>query len=170
VTELYVPAARSSAALAAGQAGDAGPAGSFGGARELAAWKQRVRAAWPGVRVEHVEADDGDLTPGGRLTIRATVALGDLAPDDVAVEVVFGRAGDNDEIISPECRPLTVDPNSVPAEGVSRYVGQAELGEPGPFGYTVRVLPRSPLLASPAELGLVATPAATAGMVNGDLR
>ena len=170
VTELYLPAARSSAALAAGKAAEASPADGFGGARELAAWKQRVRAAWPGVRVEHVEADDGDLTPGGRLTIRASVALGELSPDDVTVEVVFGRAGDADEIISPVCRPLTLDTGSGPAEGVSRYVGHAELGEPGPFGYTVRVLPSNPLLPNPTELGLVAVPAAAAGMVNGDLR
>jgi len=190
VTELYVPAARSSAALAAGKAAEAGPADTraadtraadtkavganpgdgFGGARELAAWKQRVRAAWPGVRVEHVEADDGDLTPGGRLTIRASVALGELTPEDVAVEVVFGRAGDADEIINPVCRALALDASSAPAEGVFRYVGEAELGEPGPFGYTVRVLPSNPLITNTAELGLVAMPAAAAGMVNGDLR
>ncbi|HEX3488523.1 MAG TPA: alpha-glucan family phosphorylase [Streptosporangiaceae bacterium] len=168
VTELYVPAARSSAALARGKAADGGEAEAFGGASELAAWKQRVRAAWPGVRVEHVEADDGDLTPGGRLTIRASIALGDLTPDDVSVEVVFGRAGDADEIINPECRPLALD--SGPADGVSRYVGHAELGEPGPFGYTVRVLPSNPLLPNPAELGLIAVPAGASGMVNGDLR
>ena len=46
----------------------------------------------------------------------------------------------------------------------------SELGEPGPFGYTVRVLPSNPLLPNPTELGLVAVPAAAAGMVNGDLR
>jgi len=51
-----------------------------------------------------------------------------------------------------------------------RYVGEAELGRPGPFGYTVRVLPRHPLLAVPAELGLITLPTAPAGMTNGDLR
>jgi starch phosphorylase len=182
VTELYGPAARSSSALAAGGGpGDSGPgdggpgdggagdSGPGGGARELAAWKQRVTAAWPGVRVEHVEADDGDLTPGGRLTIRASVALGELSPGDVAVEVVYGRAGDADEIIDPGRAPLTLDGEAAP-DGVARYVGEAALGEPGPFGYTVRVLPSHPLLSNPAELGLVTVPAATAGMVNGDLR
>ena len=34
---------------------------------------------------------------------------------------------------------------------------------PGPFGYTVRVLPRHPVLATPAELGLQTLPAATVG-------
>jgi starch phosphorylase len=170
VTELYVPAARSSVALADGKADDdTAGTGVFAGALELAAWKQRVTAAWPGVRVEHVEADDGDLTPGGRLTVRATVALGELSPDDVAVEVVYGRAGDADEIIDPVRRPLALDSGTA-GEGVARYVGEAELGEPGPFGYTVQVLPRHRLLTNPAELGLVTVPAAAAGMMNGDLR
>jgi glycogen phosphorylase len=119
--------------------------------------------------VEHVEAEDSDLTPGGLLTIRASVALGELSPDDVAVEVVYGKAGDSDEIIDPVRRPLRRDAEASP-DGVARYVGEAELGEPGPFGYTVRILPSHPLLRSPAELGLVTVPAATAGMVNGDLR
>jgi glycogen phosphorylase len=164
VTELYAPAGQASARLAADGGEGAGPA-----ARELAAWKQRVIAAWPGVRVEHVEADDADLVPGGRLAIRASVALGDLTPDDVTVEVVYGPAGDSDEIIDPVRRPLALDGRLAP-DGAARYVGEAELGEPGPFGYTVRALPRHPLLSSPAELGLVSVPAATAGMVNGDLR
>jgi starch phosphorylase len=51
-----------------------------------------------------------------------------------------------------------------------RYSGELELAQPGPFGYTVRVLPRHPLLASRAELGLVTAPAAPTGMTNGDLR
>jgi starch phosphorylase len=184
VTDLYVPAARSSSALAAPDPATASgldvtepvgaPGGAAGdetaaGARELAAWKRRVVAAWPGVRVEHVEADDADLVPGGRLAIRASVALGGLAPDDVTVEVIYGPAGDSDEIIDPVRRPLALDGRPA-VDDVARYVGEAELGEPGPFGYTVRALPCHPLLSNPAELGLVAVPAATAGMVSGDLR
>jgi glycogen phosphorylase len=166
VTELYAPAARSSRALAE----PAGPGGApFDGARELAAWKQRVIAAWPAVRVEHVEADDGDLTPGGQLTVRASVALGTLTPDDVTVEVVYGPAGESDEILDPSRSALVLEGEAGPG-GVARYTGAAELGDPGPFGYTVRVLPRHQLLAGPAELGLVTMPDAPAGMVNGDLR
>ena len=171
VTELYAPAARSSRLLAAPAPARDGSAGgaTFDGARELAAWKARVTKAWPGVRIEHVESDDADLSPGGRLTVRASVALGTLTPDDVAVEVVYGRAGDSDEIIDPIRSPLQLD-EEVGPDGEARYSGAAELGQPGPFGYTVRVLPSHRLLSGPAELGLVALPGAPTGMVNGDLR
>ena len=53
---------------------------------------------------------------------------------------------------------------------MTRYSGEVPLDQPGPFGYTVRVLPNHPLLDSRAELGLVTYPQAPAGMTNGDLR
>jgi len=164
VTDLYLPAARSSLALAG-----SAPAGEFSGARQLASWKARVTKAWPQVRIEHVEADDTDQSPGSALAVRASVALGELSPDDVAVQVVYGPAGDQDEIIAPQLRALQLE--EPPANGsAARFAGRAELGRPGPFGYTVRVLPSHPLLSSTAEMGLVTFPAATAGMSNGDLR
>ena len=164
VAGLYLPAARSSKALAA-----AGPAGQFGGARELAAWKARITKAWPQVRIEHVEADDTDQSPGSVLAVRAGVGLGQLAPGDVAVQVVYGRAGEQDEIVAPALGDLRLEE---PPAGASpaRFAGEVRLGRPGPFGYTVRVLPSHPLLSSTAELGLVTFPAATAGMSGGDLR
>ncbi len=162
VTTLYLPAARSSQALAAGGT-------EFAGARELAAWKDRVSKAWPAVAIEHVEADDGEQSPGARLVVRASVALGELSPDDVTVQVVYGPAGDEDEISNPEFADLELE-TGPSAGSAARYVGETELGRPGPFGYTVRVLPRHPLLASPAEMGLITLPTAPAGMTNGDLR
>jgi starch phosphorylase len=100
------------------------------------------------------------------------VALGDLTPDDVCVEVVYGQATEDDELIDPAYQPLS--PDGAPAhdgDGATvRYTGAIELAQPGPFGYTVRVLPSHPLLASRAELGLVTAPEAPAGLTNGDLR
>jgi glycogen phosphorylase len=165
VETLYVPAARASRALA-----DGGGA-SFKAARELSSWKHRVKAAWPGVRIEHIEAGDGDRGPGDQLPVRASVALGELSPQDVRVEVICGRVTDEEDIVEPQASPLAPD-GPAAAEGAStiRYAGEARLGRPGPFGYTVRVVPRHPLLASTAELGLVTYPDAPEGMTNGDLR
>jgi glycogen phosphorylase len=172
VTTLYAPAAHSSRALA----GD----GAFGPARELAEWKQRIVKAWPNVRIEHVEADAGEPRLGSPLTVRAAVGLGDLSPGDVCVEAVCGRTNEDDEIVDPSF--VTLSPESLPGgeahDGTGepqpgtavRYSGEVELARPGPFGYTVRVLPSHPLLASRAELGVVTVPDAPIGMTNGDLR
>ncbi|MEP7024758.1 MAG: alpha-glucan family phosphorylase, partial [Actinomycetota bacterium] len=162
-TTLYGPAAHSSRALAGGD-GD-----SYAAARDLAAWEERVTKAWPLIRIEHIEAAEGDQLPGARLAVSAVVALGELSPSDVLVQAVYGQVGDEDEITAPAYTALELE--SPPgAQQAARYAGEVELGGPGPFGYTVRVLPANPLLSNPAELGLVAFPEAPAGMTNGDLR
>ncbi|MBO0837515.1 MAG: alpha-glucan family phosphorylase, partial [Actinobacteria bacterium] len=165
VTHLYAPAAESSRALAAGDRA---------AARDLAAWKQRVREAWHAVRIEHVEAAGAEPKLGAVLNVKVVVALGGLSADDVSAEVVYGRPGDDDELTEPSCVPLLPEePAGGPDSGtgaLARFTGTVELGRPGSFGYTVRVLPRHPLLASRADLGLVVYPDAPAGMTNGDLR
>jgi starch phosphorylase len=164
VTRLYAPAARASRALAAD--GDSA-------ARDLAAWKARVRQAWSGVRIEHHEADGEEPSLGAVLDVRVTAVLGGLSASDVCVEVVYGRLGEDDELVDPSSVTLRPDdPAQSPqaAGPQTRFSGSVELGRPGPFGYTVRILPYNPLQASAADLGLVTYPDAPAGMSSGDLR
>jgi len=159
VTRLYAPAAHASRALASD--GNAT-------ARALAAWKASVRRAWPDVRIEHVEADGAEPSLGAVLDVRVTTSLGELTAEDVCVEVVYGRIGDDDELVEPSYTTLTADDSAQPPH--TRFSGLVELGQPGPFGYTVRVLPSHPQLASRAELGLVTYPDEPAGMSTGDFR
>jgi len=131
-------------------------------ARSLAAWKQRVEAAWPGVAVTHVDAGGVDAVPqvGDELHVRALVQLNGLSPDDVEVQVVYGRSQEGDELTDVHRQALTVD-NGVPgthdASVAHEFVGTVRLGWAGSFGYTVRVVPVNDLLLTPAELGLVTT-------------
>lgn len=151
VEELYRPAAEQAARVEAD--GDRG-------ARELAAFDARVRAKWPRVQVVHVESG-GVESPhvGDELNLRAYVELDGLSPDDVAVEVVYGRSR-NDESIERVRRTRLAPEASADAasagSGPRLYTGTVVLDRAGAFGYTVRVVPRHPLLVSPAELGLVA--------------
>ncbi|MEG9551424.1 alpha-glucan family phosphorylase [Streptomyces baarnensis] len=152
---LYAPAARARRAL------------EPGAARELARWKAEVRAAWPDVAVDHVEsvtdtAAGGSAELGATLALRARIALGGLEPDDVEVQVVAGRVDSGDAIADAQTFPLK------PAGGQDLedrwlYEGPLALDRTGPYGYTVRVLPAHPLLATGAEMGLVALPAEAAG-------
>ncbi|MGF1427599.1 alpha-glucan family phosphorylase [Kitasatospora sp. LaBMicrA B282] len=139
------------------------------GARLLADWKARVRAAWPAVRVEHVDAAAEAAELGSVLALRVQVALGALEPDDVEVQVVAGAVDEADLIREADLQTLK-PVGGRDLSGCQRYEGTLELARTGPFGYTVRVLPNHPLLASAAELGLVALPAESAGMDAGVLR
>ena len=160
VLGLYAPAYRSAQSLD----------GGYAGARELAAWKHRVRAAWPNVRVDHVEATGVADAPeiGSLLQVHAFVSLGDLSPEDVDVQVVHGRVDENDQITGSSAVSLRHDETY--EGGRHRYVGGITLDRPGPFGYTARVVPHHRLVPSAAELGLAALPAESGGMDSGDLR
>jgi starch phosphorylase len=156
VERLYLPAAEAHRTIAKN---------SYAPAKALAEWKTRVRAAWPGVFVSHVESGGLDDVPqvGDVLHVRAHVALAGLKPEDVSVEVVYGRAREGDQLDSPRRAVLTPSPvgavstGSLNLSGAVQFVGSVPLDRSGSFGYNVRVVPSNPLLSSPAELGLIAT-------------
>jgi starch phosphorylase len=150
VERLYCPAAYSARAVAAD---------SFAGARDLAAWKARVTAAWPKISVPYVESGGVDAAPevGETLQVRAHVNLDGLSPDDVLVQVAHGRTGAGDELLAPKYTDLAPVEGSASPEhaGAMQYAGTVTLERAGSFGYNVRVVPKHPLLASVAELGLI---------------
>lgn len=146
VNVLYRPAA-----LAGRQASAHG----YAEAKSLAAWCSTVRAAWPQIQVEHVDSVGVSEDPqiGDDLQVNAYIALHDLPPEDVAVEVAYGRAEDSDELTDVTVVELT----SVEDLGKGRYLfsGTLVIDRSGSFGYTIRVLPKHAGLASKAELGLI---------------
>ncbi|OII70573.1 alpha-glucan family phosphorylase [Streptomyces sp. CC77] len=161
VERLYTPAALAHRAL------------DLDAARELADWKSRVRAAWPGVAVDHVEVDEASDTAelGATLALRVRVALGDLTPEDVEVQAVAGRVDSQDALT--DARPFPLKPagggSGPDQQGRWVYEGPLSLDRTGPFGYTVRVLPAHGLLATGADLGLVALPNESTGEGGGVL-
>jgi glycogen phosphorylase len=146
VEDWYAPAARAAARTTVD---------TFTPARELAAYRARLNEAWPRVSVVGVDASGLPDTPevGAEMTVRAAVALAGLAPDDVAVEAVVGRVGETDDLAD----TVVVTMEHVgPADGDGdRFESVVKLPHAGLTGYTVRVLPAHPLLASAAELGKV---------------
>jgi starch phosphorylase len=184
VERLYRPAGHFEALLTADE---------YRSARELAAWKERIAEAWPGVSVGHVESGGLTSAPevGDTLQLRARVQLNGLSEDDVSVEVVYGKSRDGDELVDVQTQPLQLSDASTAETGgiattgsvgvvslgtgsfstaavtgtspVSLFTGAIQLNRAGGFGYTVRVVPRNSLLANPAELGLVAVAGTAAG-------
>jgi glycogen phosphorylase len=145
ITGYYAPAAAAHRALTA----DA--------AHGLAEFAARVRGEWERVAVEEVEPGAEPPTLGGTVSLRARVSLGGLDPSAVEVQAVTGPVNGDDTLAEPGYVPLK--PSGGPdLAGRWTFEGELTLHRPGPFGYTVRVLPAHPLLAHRAELGLLALP------------
>jgi len=145
VSGYYSPAATFSRAIT----------GDLTVAKELSAWKETVREAWPQIRVTSVDTSGIGSEPsvGNVLTVRAYLDLGGLQPEDVEVQAVTGRVDVTEQLHEISTMSMTFVGNG---DGY-RYEAQLPLARTGPIGYTVRVIPRHHLLASPAELGLVTT-------------
>ena len=150
VQRLYIPAAQASRTM---------DISDYALARDLSSWKKKARANWAGIQIEHVEADGVGhaVVLGSPITVRALVDLGGLSPDDVVVETVFGRVDSDDRITKPEHAAMEAGEKVDGNRWEYRLV--VTLDKNGPFGYTVRVLPKHDGLATPYELGLQTVPA-----------
>ena len=135
---------------------DGDDTGEFGAARELAAYRRRVEEAWPKIEITDVDSTGLPDTPllGSKLTLTATVRLAGLAPDEVTVQAVVGRVDSGDVLLDPVAVEMSYTGT---AEGGNQvFSTTTPLPVAGAVGYTVRVLPQHPMLASSSELGLVA--------------
>ncbi|MGH9118135.1 MAG: alpha-glucan family phosphorylase [Acidimicrobiales bacterium] len=146
VEELYEPTAARAERLTAERCDRA---------QELAEWKARVSKAWNGVRIDAVDTEASVASLGTTRAVEAVVVIGTLAPADVEVQLAHGPVALHDEIEQADV--VTMQPVD-PAEGDGRvrYRGEFACDTAGRYGFTVRVVPSHPDLASPLELGRIA--------------
>ena len=124
-------------------------------ARALAAWKSRVLDAWKDVHIDSVESDESVAELGVAREVSAVVSLGALTDDDVAVQLIHGPVGTNDELTSTAVVAMDLRELGDSA-GHYRYRGSFSCEQAGRYGYTVRVVPAHPDLRDPGEMGSVA--------------
>ena len=161
----YGPAARRGRQLAAN---------GYGGARELARWKERVKAAWPGVGLRLASEPVHAVEHSSNIEIDVDVALNGLAPADVRLECVVHR-----DLCSEVTVPIRQFAGRGPSEPGLRTVGNEHLfvqpfepvGKPaaglqryrlafrppwcGALHYGIRAVPWHVELSHPHELGLM---------------
>ncbi|MFC1716375.1 alpha-glucan family phosphorylase [Candidatus Poribacteria bacterium] len=129
-------------------------ADDFAKVRELTSWKSCVRQNWSDVRIDKVEMDEvSEVKVGEHVTVKAQVHLGNLTPEDVAVEVYQGEVDPQGNLIN--ALSVFMNCSESHGEGDHTFVGAIPCRSSGLRGYSVRVLPRHYDLASPHELGLI---------------
>ncbi|MDR2173921.1 MAG: alpha-glucan family phosphorylase [Burkholderiales bacterium] len=125
----------------------------FAVARDVAQWKARIRAAWPGVRLMRLDQPERRLKFGNALRIEIAVQLNGLVPSDVTVEALIGRPGlepGNDRMrrYSLQCTGGT--PN-----GEALYTLNVTPEQCGRLEYRIRIFPTHAALIHPFETGLM---------------
>ena len=109
---------------------------------------------WPDVHIDSVESDATVADLGVDRQVDAVVSLGQLSDDDVAVQLMHGPVGPNDELLSTEVVTMRLS-DLGEQDRHYRFRGRFTCEQAGRHGYTVRVVPAHPDLHDPAEMGCV---------------
>ncbi len=142
---FYRPAADNYALLSADE---------FAQARELVRWKERLRAAFPRLRIEAVKADTARTYKSGEdFRVQAEIFLAGLAPEEVRVDAYYGTLIGEETL--QHSALVRLDDVQEAGEGRFRFAGAIPCQRTGSFGFRLRVTPCHRLLHDPYEMGLV---------------
>jgi starch phosphorylase len=115
-------------------------------AKSMALWVQRVRRCWAGLHLgEPTISREGD-----QRNFAVAVYLGEMAPEDVRVELYADSVGEEAAVTVPLVRkePLTGAMNS--------YIYSGRVADTRPADhFTVRIIPQHPGVRVPTELPLI---------------
>ncbi|KUG24932.1 glycogen phosphorylase [hydrocarbon metagenome] len=123
--------------------------------KDLSAWKSIVNSKWDKIKfnkIEH-EKDSSDIKVGGKFIVTAEVDLGELTPNDVEVQIYFGKLVANGNTQNNSYAIMNHISKS--KTNLHSYQGEVTCKDTGQFGYTLRILPKHKLLINPFELGLI---------------
>jgi starch phosphorylase len=140
----YSPASRQSRAFAADD---------YREARELAAWKDKIRRHWHEVSLQRIDDSSDAILAGENLTIRVAARLGGLAQDDVIMECIVGTENAHGEFTV--CETVRFAAAGKNAGGESIFELDLEPPLSGLQFYKLRMYPSNPGLSHPFETGRI---------------
>ena len=143
VAKCYVPAAHQGRRYTENQ---------FEAARSIAAWKARVRQAWPGVAIRRLDTPKKRIQYGDSLRLEAALKLNRLNPEDVVVELLMSRLGLRGEEETMRYRFVA---QGADAAGEHHFSLDLVPELCGKLDMRVRAYPCHELLTHPLELGLM---------------
>ena len=143
VSNCYQPAAQQGRRYAENQ---------FELARSIAAWKARVREAWPGVALRRLDEPKRRIQFGDALHLEAALKLNQLKPEDVAVELLITRTGMQGKEQTTSYR---FSAQGAGADGEHHYVLELAPEFCGRLDMRIRAYPWHEFLTHPFELGLM---------------
>jgi glycogen phosphorylase len=122
--------------------------------RQLAAQVGRWRDHWPSVVVQSLSVDAKEAHPiRAEVGATARVALGGLAPDEIAVQLYHGREASSGDLVEAAAAPMRHVRELEP--GLHEFAGAFTPTSAGRCGVSVRVLPASDNLVNPFIPGLI---------------
>ena len=143
VRRFYLPAANQGKRVAAD---------GFAAARDLAAWKERVRKAWPSVQIRAVDTPHGSIRFGESTRFVVAANLAGLEARDVLIELLIAPAAPELAAESSQSQVFHADGA---VDGDARFVLDLAPELSGKLQYRIRAYPYHPALRHRFEMGLM---------------
>ena len=125
--------------------------------RDLVSWKEYVYRNWSNIRINSVssslEESKNVVKVGETIKVNADVHLGELKPEDVAVQVYYGGLDVDMQII--DGKVITLDHVKSNGDANHTFIGTMPAITSGAHGYSTRVVPSNNLMVNPHEMGLI---------------
>jgi len=124
-------------------------------AREIADWKSMIHTHWDAIKVISVKVPDSTeraLRFGEAFKVEVELDCGELSPEDIGIEVVFGQQTDQRKEEISIRRELSL--GSI-KDGVAVFNAEFEIDHAGVLDYAIRIFPTSKLLSNKQETGLL---------------
>jgi starch phosphorylase len=125
---------------------------NYAPARELAAWKSKVRKHWPMVNIQRIDLGAEQIHDGESLPIRVRAYLDGLDASDVMVECLVGTLLDGDKLQVRETFQFNYHSKQ---DDFHEYHLDLKPSAPGLNHYKIRMYPYHRLLSHPFELGFM---------------
>ena len=123
-------------------------------ARQMAVWREKVKSQWKNIKIDEVKAETAvEHLVGTNIRVSARVFLGELAPEDVAVEVYSGALNQKREIV--DASTIRMEHVNANGDGWHEFEGTIDCRHSGQHGLTLRVLPYHEDMVHPYELRLI---------------
>ena len=121
--------------------------------RDFAGWKKKVKSSWKELKILRVEDSKSQrFNIKDVLNVRAVVDLGSLTPEDVDVQVYFGKIGPNQNIVDGKFVSMKLESS---LGNNYHYVADISGWKSGLNGYSIRIVPRYSNLGIVCEGSLV---------------
>jgi len=125
-------------------------------AKKFSKWKSKLTKNWKSVKFVSVaeENEKSEMQVNSTYKLTCEVDLGKLTPNDVEVQIYYGKVDDRYETDANNFVVMNfVETNS--DLNIHSFTGEIKCKNTGNFGYTLRILPRNELLHNPFELNLI---------------
>ena len=123
-------------------------------AKKIVEFQERVLKNWDAVEIIAVDAPASATSMiGEKLLVSAQVKAGGLKPEELLVQLYFGRVDDKGHLENAKVLPMSLS-GSKTGDSL-KFAAEVELKSSGQHGYSVRVQPHHPVADAPVQMGFI---------------